>query len=223
MSSKRPRTETTTTTVGRRSTIPVAPSVKRYVKGCMKRMIEKKYLTYSLLGATSAVAGQILPTGIFNITQGAGDSQREGNTIHINKLDYKFQFNATGPGAMRLILCWDRQANGANPTATDIVTTASFLSTFNTNNVVGYGGSRFTIVKDLYFVIDPAEVAAATFSRQASSKATLYGKNIKRPVHFQASAGAVADIASNNLFWLVLGSTTTVGYSYYNCVEFLDN
>lgn len=222
MSSKRARTSTSgevQSAYARRKSPPVALSVKKYVKGCMDRLLEPKVYTKAVADVTPGTTGAVVATGCFDIVQGDTDSTREGNIIHIKKiLSNLWIFDATAGGTMRVICFIDRQSNGSTPAVADVLNTATLTSLYSPNTVIGAGGSRFAILWDEAF----------TYNQQFSAATTVAGLKRKAvyksiPVQFQANAGAAADVLTNQPWYIMISSNSSGTVRITTQLHFIDN
>lgn len=212
-------TSSTTSTSKRRQTIPVAPNVKQYVKTCMERLIEKKFLNQAITITNITGAGTIQQAALFNITQGTGDSNRTGNIIKVSELWWHLTFTDTQMNVIRAVLLWDRQPNGAAAAIADVFNTSDINASFNTNTVIGHGGRRFKIVSDNQYSLIPPIVATnhpVKYNKRINFKSDV-------PVVFGGNAGTIADMTTNNLFWVFFSNTNTCDLSGNLQVKFTDN
>lgn len=197
----------------RRSTIPVAPSVKKYVKNCMKRAIEKKYIT--VIGGTNVAttAGLAIGAGVESIQQGTTDSTRVGSEITLSYVTVRGTVGdstaSPGPypeGWIRMALVYDRQANGAAPTVSDIAT--SVYAPWNHNAVVGHGGGRFQILKSKIVHLKTDAVAQAADSPNVPF--VMHHKFKGEKVRYQNSTGTLADVLQGTLYLVTWGQNATI-------------
>ena len=198
--------------------VPVSKNVKRYVKNCMERVSEHKYITNSV-SVTPGAAGTSIPAGLYNILNGTGDSGRVGNVIHVKSLHQRFSFSGTVHDVVRLILVKDKQCNGALANPVDVLETASILGCYNTNNVVGHGGDRFVIISDQTFTVQPAFSGELTFVE----KNKMYTKSVHADVFYSASTGAVTDLVSTTFTWICISSGASTVLNGRMQVEYTDN
>jgi len=108
----------------------------------------------------------------------------------------------------RLIVLWDTQPNGANPSATDVLKTASVFSPLNLNN-----RDRFRVLRDKMYTFDPFAYdpagTATTAWNKTNQNIKIFVKLPNLETIFNATnGGTVADIASGNLIAFWLGSGT---------------
>ena len=126
----------------------VAPTVKKYVKRCMDRIVETKYVEGSLSFTNPTSAGAIAGNFLSGIQLGTSDTSRVGNNIRVKNIWLKGYWSDANNAVLRLLLAWDRQPNGAVPAVTDIITANGTNSGYNHDTVVGQGGQRFTVITD---------------------------------------------------------------------------
>lgn len=206
------------------STVPVSNNVKKYVKGCMDRVLERKFYSQSCNAINVPAAGVLVTGGLENIVQGDSDTTREGNIIHVRdiKVNLTVFDNGIADGLIRTILVWDKQCNGAAPAITDILTSTNYYSHYNHSQVVGYGGSRFSVLYDRLFVLQVGANVAAALPIKAINEKTM-GKKAQRTITYKGNAGTIADIATNSLYWLYIGSTATQDVTCQLMIEYTDN
>lgn len=199
---------------------PTTLATKKYVQRCMKMAVEKKELTITGIvgnGGVPTTAGRVDPAQTFNIIQGNADDQREGNFITRTK--YVARIRAATPAnaqdvSFRIILVHDKQTNGATPAITDILTTGTggVAGGFNGDNVVGYGGTRFRVLRDSGpFSLNPTVLNGATPTTMTCARSWTwsFGPKGLGKVQFDATAGAITDIVSGELFWVTISDNAT--------------
>lgn len=180
---------------------PVAKPVKKFVKKCMDKAIETKFIENTQTATNIADSGTIVQCGLFNIVQGATDAGRTGNQIRVTRLTYRLTLTDTVMSVIRCILVWDRQPNGAAATVANVCSGANFNSGYNKDYVVGHGGSRFAIVADFTRVINPP----ITLTNTPSQINKVFKQD--KVVTFGGTAVTIADMATNNLFWIFWASS----------------
>lgn len=115
----------------------------------------------------------------------------------------------------RVLLVYDRQANGVAPALADVLLAANYISPRNLNN-----RKRFKILMDHKVVIN------AVGESGSQSEVSFYRK-LRHPVEFNAgNAGTVADIQSGSLYLLTVGNAgagvTAGSFNFYTRVRFTD-
>lgn len=211
---KRQRNIVTSTT----TTAKVAPAVRKYVKKCMDRTLERKYEYVSISAAVPGTAGAFYDLGVKTITQGAGDDSRIGNQVKILRLRGHglYYDSALASGNMRFIFFVDTQPNGANPAVADILAQATTYGVYNVNNVIGNGGSRFRILRDSWVDTTPP-ITGITHLRHLN-----LDLKPKVTVTYSANTGAITDVQKNNVSLLAVGFTATSTFSLNIVCEFVD-
>lgn len=202
----------------RRQTIPVAKPVKKYVKRCMDRIIEKKYVDGTVTFTNAPVAGTVNANYLCGITLGTSDTSRTGNTIRVKRITIKGQFNNSGISNYwdnRMIAFWDRQPNGAAPTNSTVISQASVHGPYAHDYVVGWGGSRFEIVSDKRTC---ANAQLATTGTVVKYEMKWKGNKV---VRFSGNAGTVADMVTNN-FCLMMQGDAVCDFVGYMTIEYED-
>lgn len=135
------------------------------------------------------------------ISIGADINQRVGRKITIRSLEMHYSIFAdvdqSEPELCRIMVVFDRQANGTQPAGTDILTASSVYAPKNLNN-----RERFLILKD-----DLVSVQRQTEKSQVVSK--WYFRTALPVVYNAGVAGTYADIASGSLWVCVVGTTAT--------------
>lgn len=213
MAPKRARTEGSFTKSVKK--VPVAPSVKKYVKKCMDRVLEDKYKTTDASYTNIPIAGATFADTLL-ITQGITDSTRIGNNIRVKSFTLKGFFSDSVANVVRIILAWDRQCNGATAAVTDILATGAVNSQYNSDYVVGQGGNRFDIITDKRYVIQP------TVATQSDYQLYQYTWNGNKVVHYDGTAGTVADVVSNNLVFLYIADSATTDFAGNIKIKYVD-
>lgn len=179
---------------------------------------EMKFLdtTYS---QGSDDAGQILGSANL-IAQGAGESQRVGRKVMLKKISIRGYVQSANTANqndyVRLICYLDKQCNGANAAVTDILETDAINSFNNLANK-----SRFKILRDMKFSSKDYSTTGQVFMP--------FEENIKCniPLEFDGATGAITEIRSNNIGFLLIGQQDTAAnpftVTYTTRVRYSDN
>ncbi len=188
--------------------------------------IENKFVDYELDVTTvdASWSGNELEDGtalsLSSIAQGDGESQRDGRQVQLLSVHLKGWLDmaqteaVTAPsdgGIARLILVLDKQTNGAQLNAEDVVTVT-------TNDVNAWrnlqNSQRFRILKDQRFEFKPygaTQEAANLFSgalvRHPFEFHVVFKKPI--PVNFSGTTAVVASIVDNSIH--LIGCSTAAG------------
>lgn len=133
------------------------------------------------------------------IVPGVGFSQRVGRQVRCHGLDLNVKCAVTaGTGVDQTVRCLvvqDRQSNGAAPLITDVLTAVGTVTFPNLINQ-----ARFKILRDV--VLDLNATAEA-----GSIKSFRLRLPLKAVTQFNDGvAGTVADIVTNSIFVMVMGS-----------------
>lgn len=128
------------------------------------------------------------------LAQGAGASQRIGRRIFLKSIliRYLVSFAATsaGSGSMRFLMFYDKQANAAVPTVTDVLLSDSFLSPNNISN-----RDRFVTIADFY-----SDVISGGTGTQAYG--TIY-KKVRLDVAYNATTTATISAVSTGAVYII--------------------
>lgn len=190
----------------KKKSTPVAPTVKKYVKKCMDRLVEDKYHTVAVGYTSFPVAGAVFADTLL-IPQSLTDAGRIGNNVRVRGFSVKGFFYGSTADVGRLILAWDKQSNGAAPTVADVLTisgTNAIAAQYNQDTVVGHGGSRFQIITDKVCAIQP-EIAATNYFIPYK-----YNWKGNKVVRYDGVTATITDLVSTNLVILYLSTGATV-------------
>lgn len=136
-----------------------------------------------------------------DVAQGTSAITRIGRKILMKSILVQGALTNTS-GQARILIVYDKQTNGANPAATDILTSNTLMAAQNLDN-----RDRFIILADIYpFAQDENLGNQNTGSLQYKryikcNLETIYGSNV----------GTVADIESGGVFMLTNCNGGTVG------------
>ena len=125
--------------------------------------------------------------------------------------------NSSGQG--RILIVYDRQANGAAPAATDVLTSNTIMAIQNLDN-----RDRFIILADI-FPYAQDETLAAGNNGAGSGGIMAYKRYIKCNLEtiYGGNAGTIADINSGSLLMLTnCNGGTVAGESGIVRVRFVD-
>ncbi len=215
---KRQRGSTTTTTKAR-----VAPSVKRYVKTCMNRLVETKFKYNTTIGGVPTSSGAVYAVPLYDITEGSGDGNRTGNVINLLRLNFRgsiadgasLPFNAVG--YIRAIWVYDKQTNGAAPTVADILESTGVDHPLNHDTCIGYGGGRFKILSDKTHMVSTSDPAVTTYT---AVRGSLSLKGLR--TRYDTSANTIADIVTGGLFLCLISLSSSTQYVVVTDVRYQD-
>lgn len=174
---------------------------------------ERKFLDIAL-SATADLNGEIPATGgqICLIPQGVTQSTRVGRIATIKSVQFNGHFKlqsqpTVGCSAevVHFVLVLDKQANGAAASVTDLYTTSDMgIAMINMAN-----SSRFTILRHFRTTLQMVLSTNNTGEEvSGESKAVKFYHKCNIPIEFSSTTGALTEIKSNNIFWM-LGSSYT--------------
>lgn len=167
------------------------PSIRKPPAGELKVLQAAQALAADTTGAILLLNG---------IARGDDYNTREGRQIWMHHMELRIQFSVTGATGIdqtqRCLLVLDTQPNGVALTVANVLESASTLAypTLEYRN-------RFKILMDHAISLNAsAEAGSHTFMKRYFK--LLY------PVTFNAgNAGTIADIATNSLYFISLGSS----------------
>lgn len=171
--------------------------------------------------------GEVPATGqLCLIPQGTTTSTRIGRkatlkSIHLRgSLFYAPGASTTGVGIAYIYVVLDKQANGAAAGVTEVLTSATMpgamINLFNSD--------RFTILKRIVIPVQATAGVATAFGAQHTPIEWYHACSI--PIEWNAAAGAITEITSNNVFLLAGsdGNTDDIMSVSGTCrVRFSDN
>ncbi len=172
---------------------------------------EKKFLDQTILDASLTSAATFFNLNI--VPQNDTESGRVGRKIFIKNLRLRLSLVLGAATAIsntsetvRCLLVHDKQTNGAQMVATDLLETDSFLSLRNLANQ-----ERFNVLYDKTFVIQTSGAAptGAALGFAVSAKYLKINKKINLSIEYDNSltTGAVSTQRSNSLWWVTLSRT----------------
>ncbi len=179
---------------------------------------ELKFHDVELDDAVVAAGGNVTAT-INVIPQGVTEIQRIGRKCTIRSIHWKYRVDLpeVGPVAspntideVRVILYLDKQCNGATAAALDLLETATLRSFRNLAN-----SGRFVFLMDKVHTLNWTTLAsdAAGAYRQAEVvREYSFNKKCEIPIEFNAAAGTIDEIRSNNLGVLLVGVNGAAGF-----------
>ncbi len=157
-----------------------------------------------------SAAGTIAQDSCVLIAQAVTESARIGRKITVTQLGWRFDVKlpTTTVGTdtsdvVRLILYWDKQANGAAATVTDILESADYQSFNNLSN----SGRFKTLMDKTYHISSPSGSGRGSTDTLQFGEAETGGSFFKRlniPVEYNSTAGAITELTTNNIGVLVL-------------------
>jgi len=231
-----------------------APRRKTYTRqftyrtGGVKAQTETKYFDTNVGATTGAqdiiniednnnwTGAELDPTGgsLFSPTSGSGYNQREGKKVFVKKVKIKGKVEwravtgAAGPPvgrAIRLIVYMDKQTNGVQAQAEDIVSGVnnSELPIDYFQNVNNFG--RFKVLKDKTYTFDAPNFEiedGGTFAYGGQMRNFKFSKTFKNPLKINFNTGANSNISDvvDYSFHMIGGAMSAAGTSatiQYKC------
>ncbi len=208
----------------------------------MLKRKKKSYVSSKLFEKTSAVetkffdaaqtASPISATGamgapnLFGIVEGDTDKTRNGRKIVLKSLDFRYIVTLPSTATLfsndllRVIIGIDHQSNGAVNAVLDILETATILSYRNLANV-----KRFTVFHDKFTMVNFAAggPASTTTTRFAENEEYIsFRRSMNLQIDYDASAGGIGDLTSNNIFVLLISQNGIAGITFNLRYRFVD-
>lgn len=120
---------------------------------------------------------------------GTANGQRIGRKIQLRSVQIRYTVTPPGAGGVsqnRFVIVYDKQTNGAAPTASDVFAINAFDSPLNLNNA-----ERFVVIMD--------EITDSCQSQLINMSGKRYAK-IRLDTLYAGNAGTVGDITTGGLF-----------------------
>lgn len=171
--------------------------------------VELKSVDVATQVATDTTGSLTLLNGI---VPGVGFSQRLGRMVAMQRADIFVNSVVTAATGIdqyqRVLVVMDRQANAAAPAITDILMSVSISAQYNLINA-----ARFRILSDRRLYLNAA-------GEPGSGKAWKISLPMSSRVRYNdGTAGTVADIATNSVYFITIGSVAagaTAGSTGFN-------
>lgn len=157
---------------------------------------ERKYFDTSLNGAISSTP--TIDTLVGGMVQGTSDVNRIGSQVKFTALTYNYRFDINASASLsfiRVVVGIDYQPNGAHPTVTDVLETGTIPALRQKDT-----GKRFHILSD--------KVHTMSINGNRGVYKTNY-INLDLKTEFDGNAGSIADVSTNNLFFIVFSNEPT--------------
>lgn len=145
-----------------------------------------------------------------NIVLGTGQGNRIGDRIMMRGIYYKLQVGPlatqNGDQGVRILLVYDKQCNGAGPTAPLPLASATYDAYKNADY-----RERFVILKDWLIGCGGfGQAFPGSLDSKHSNIQTGYIK-CELPTQYNASAGAITDCVSGSLLFFFIGNVASTG------------
>lgn len=162
--------------------------------------------TYATVPTFSEPAVQFTGiTELNDVQQGAAFFERIGSKIVIKSIHLGLTLNATTAttmGSARVMLLYDRQSNGASPAFADLLRINTAGAAILTSGLNMQNKSRFLILRDQYFNLDPAQSLFHTLNWHVKGR---------WETEFKASGNTIGDIATGSLLLVVFSGVILGG------------
>nr|QXP07673.1 MAG: putative capsid protein [Arizlama virus] len=175
-------------------------------RGLQLQKGEFKSVDVQLSGDCNTTGSVLLVNGI---ARGDEIFERTGRQIVMKSVELRWQVASTTTTGIaqtcRIMLVYDRQANGAAPTILNVIRGAAdgFLP-HQPRNLENR--RRFTILYDRTFVVGP-QGTSTTALGVAPIVADKFYRKLNHPVEFNSGdAGTIADITTGSLYVLTIGN-----------------
>jgi hypothetical protein len=147
----------------------------------------------------SLTTGGVITPLYATLVQGDTDSTRTGTQIHNTKLHLRWsQYGNTIDVLTRVIVFYDKASNGVLPAVADVLDSASFNSIIDHVNCTV--NKRFVILYDQTRGQNLG--GPTTFHEEWTTK-------FEKTLGFIGNAGTAADLGTNQVYFLVISSSTT--------------
>jgi hypothetical protein len=182
------------------------------VKREISRNLEHKRVVVAFSGLNTSTGGTITPI-TQGIIQGDTISTRDGGQLTVRNLivRHNLVLNSGNQTSQRVIIFADRQANGAQPTVTDVLDSASFITGFNPVNAQT---RRFRILHDEFIV--------TTLSGANAGTDHVWQFPLNHRVTYNAATNVAGANGKGALFVLYIADTATALFASSFEVEFTD-
>jgi len=190
--------KTAASSASRAVAVAAARGMNQAVRGLQIARGEFKSVDVNLNGACDTTAGgrMVLLNGM---ARGDDISGRNGREVVMKSIEAKFNLYVTaGTGVdqtHRVVIFYDRQANGAAPVMLDVLSAATAYAPRNLEN-----RRRFKIIYDRTVPLNASAEAG-------SHKVLRFYRRLNHPTTFNAgNAGTVADITTGSFYMLFYGN-----------------
>jgi len=184
----------------------------------------QKYFDVTKAATTVAAAGTIMSDSLNAMAQGAAETQRIGNRIKLTSVHLRGKV-ILPPSALtavedtvRILILLDRQANGAAPAVTDVLTTADYRAFNNMNNK----GRFQTLVDETIDLCYQTGVNATPAYAAVSKSFMMNKKGLGISLMYSTSTPGIADVRTNNIVVLAISSGGVATLEYIARIRYDD-
>lgn len=198
-------------------------------------MAELKWFETDLTSTTQTSTGTV-NASLNLINHGVDESQMIGRRIYVSHLDINARVAAPADSAstvgalqgsrtFRLLLIQDHQANGSQPTASEILVSPSIFAHSNPDNE-----ERFTILEEWIGTVTPPAAGSGTSTANTfgTTQAAIFIHEtipVASNFLFSTQAGGsrvIGEVRSNNLFILGISENSLLQLTYRIRLNYLD-
>ncbi len=162
--------------------------------------------------STSGVINQIST----DIAQGDNIGQRSGDVIRPQRLVVRvFLTGSNSTFVGRVVLFQDTMANGATPAVTDLLDSATYISSYAATT---RQERRFKVLADRYI--------SSCASSNNNAVVEVFDLRMKGSIHYLGSASGAASAGRNTLFILFISNASSAGaivYKWSYDLEYTDS
>lgn len=174
-------------------------ALTKRIKQVVEGEVEKKYVAIDTLNSPLVQVGTSI--GISNLSLGSGNTQRIADVVKWKWISVKVRYvmdpAATGGAVVRMLIYFDKQANGAGAPNQVLFVTNTANQIFLTHRSPDTWPARFTLVADKTVALSMA--GGSTNIPHQYEKEYKFRLNAKTHYFNGANAGTVADVSSNAL------------------------
>ncbi len=195
------------------------------VPGPRPSIIELKFHDVDLNDALIASTGDVTAT-INIIAQGVTESQRVGRKCTIRHIGWRFELRlptqtagANASDVARVLMYIDKQANTATAAVTDILESADYQSFNNLSNK-----GRFRTLMDRTYDLNSESGGGDGTTEDYGQviQTDTFFKKVNIPIEFNAGAGAITEITSNNIGVLLISRSGLTAFASKIRLRFSD-
>ncbi len=143
------------------------------------------------------------------IQQGIQETGRIGRKCVVKSVAFRYTVatptDAILGDTIRIIIVWDKQANGSIPAVTGVLDTASLSSYLNLEN-----SGRFVVLMNRFHTINIMASGTATGTWPNEQYHTFF-KKVNIPIEFSGTAGVIGEITSNNIYAIYITANGNAG------------
>lgn len=204
---------------------PYVPAIQAGPRRELKSVDYGESTTRTLVTVANVLGAANIATGMTQINasnQGDASYEHIGKNASITSIALEADFyqpqTDVSSSAIRLMVVYDRQPNGAYPAISNLLADNASAPTFESAINIGYR-ERFGVLRDYQFTLDPA-----------MGLSHHYETYIKRAlaINFSGTANNIASIASGAIYlvWFYIqltGTTAPVCIAYHSRCRYYDS